>query len=115
MDTQVTPPPNAQDADLTRVLGTERRITVARKYVVALIAVALVALAIFSYLQLRSRSKNEVPQYHTEPVTRGNLVVTVSATGHLQPTNQVDVGSELSGTIETVFVDDNDRVKNGQV
>ncbi|MGZ5096167.1 MAG: efflux RND transporter periplasmic adaptor subunit [Burkholderiales bacterium] len=115
MDTQVTPPPNAQDADLTRVLGTERRITVARKYVVALIAVALVALAIFGYLQLRSRSKNEVPQYHTEPVTRGNLVVTVSATGHLQPTNQVDVGSELSGTIETVFVDDNDRVKKGQV
>ncbi|HEX6006449.1 MAG TPA: efflux RND transporter periplasmic adaptor subunit, partial [Burkholderiales bacterium] len=40
---------------------------------------------------------------------------TVSATGKLQPTNQVDVGSELSGTIEQVFVDDNDLVKQGQV
>src|SRR5690606_4444544 len=30
------------------------------------------------------------------------------------PTNQVEVGSELSGLIEAVFVDDNDRVKAGQ-
>jgi HlyD family secretion protein len=46
---------------------------------------------------------------------RGDLVVTVSATGNLQPTNQVDVGSELSGTVEAVFVDDNDRVTKGQI
>jgi len=39
----------------------------------------------------------------------------VSATGNLQPTNEVDVGSEVSGLVETVLVDDNDRVKNGQV
>ena len=41
-------------------------------------------------------------------------MVTVSATGNLQPTNQVDVGSELSGTVQTVFVDDNSQVKKGQ-
>jgi len=45
----------------------------------------------------------------------GTLVVEVSATGNLQPTNQVDVGSELSGIIERVYVDENDRVKKGQV
>ena len=33
------------------------------------------------------------------------LLVKVSATGNLQPTNQVDVGSELSGIVEKVFVD----------
>lgn len=38
----------------------------------------------------------------------------MSATGKLAPVNQVDVGSELSGTIETVLVDYNDRVKKGQ-
>ena len=54
-------------------------------------------------------------RYVTEEVQRGNLVVTVSATGRLQPTNQVDVGSELSGTIAEVLVDDNDRVRKGQV
>lgn len=55
------------------------------------------------------------PVYRTEAVTTGPLVVKVSATGNLQPTNQVDVGSELSGIVDKVFVDDNDRVKKGQV
>ena len=55
------------------------------------------------------------PRYTTEPATVGTLVVTVSATGNLQPTNKVDVGSELSGIVDEVLVDDNDRVKKGQV
>jgi len=41
--------------------------------------------------------------------------VTVTATGALEPTNQVDVGSELSGIIKTVEVDYNDRVTVGQI
>ena len=53
-------------------------------------------------------------QYSTEEAERGNLTVTVSATGKLAPTNQVQVGSELSGLIETVSVDVNDRVVKGQ-
>ena len=53
-------------------------------------------------------------QYSTEEVDRGNLTVTVSATGKLAPTNQVQVGSELSGLVETVTVDVNDRVVKGQ-
>ncbi len=54
-------------------------------------------------------------RYTTQPVQRGNLTVTVTATGTLQPTNQVDVGSELSGIIKTVEVDYNQQVKAGQV
>ena len=54
------------------------------------------------------------PQYSTEEAARGNLTVTVSATGKLAPTNQVQVGSELSGLVETVSVDVNDRVIKGQ-
>jgi len=54
-------------------------------------------------------------RFQTTPVARGHLTVTVSATGTLQPTNQVDVGSELSGTITTVFVEENDQVTKGQV
>ena len=44
----------------------------------------------------------------------GRLRVTVSATGKLAPVNEVEVGSELSGTIEAVFVDYNDRVKKAR-
>jgi HlyD family secretion protein len=49
--------------------------------------------------------------YATAAVSRGNLTVTVSATGKLAPTNQVTVGSQLSGLVTKVVVDVNDRVK----
>jgi HlyD family secretion protein len=55
------------------------------------------------------------PLYETAEVSRGDLMVRVTATGNLQPINQVDVGSELSGTMEAVFVDVNDKVHRGQV
>lgn len=53
-------------------------------------------------------------RYATADVERGNLTVTVSATGKLAPTNQVTVGSELSGLVEEVSADVNDRVVKGQ-
>ena len=54
-------------------------------------------------------------RYTTAEVTRGDLTVIVTATGTLQPTNTVEVGSELSGIIKSVEVDFNDRVEVGQV
>jgi HlyD family secretion protein len=53
--------------------------------------------------------------YVTQPVARGDLALTVSATGTLAPRNQVDVGAEVSGRIDSIAVDFNDRVKKGQV
>lgn len=53
--------------------------------------------------------------YRTEPLTRDTLVVKVSATGNLVPTTQVEVGSELSGIVRAVLVEDDDRVSRGQV
>lgn len=57
---------------------------------------------------------NDATQYVTAPIKRGELVVTVSATGTLEPTNEVDISSELSGTIRKVLVDYNDKVRTGQ-
>lgn len=57
--------------------------------------------------------KEEV-KYATDDVARGNLTVTVSATGKLAPTNQVTVGSQLSGQVIKVLADVNDRVTAGQ-
>ena len=58
-------------------------------------------------------SSSEV-KYATDDVARGNLTVTVSATGKLAPTNQVTVGSQLSGQVIKVLADVNDRVTAGQ-
>jgi HlyD family secretion protein len=66
-------------------------------------------------LVLARTDQTDGTQYRTEDARRGDLIVTVTATGNLEPTNQVDVGTELSGTIRSVDVDYNDRVKVGQV
>ncbi len=79
--------------------------------IVAGIALAIALLAWF----WNSRQLANQVQYQTQAVQRGNLTVMVSATGVLQPTNQVDVGSEVSGTIKTVEADYNNQVKRGQV
>ena len=53
-------------------------------------------------------------QYQTQPVQVGNLSITVTATGNLEATNQVEVGSELSGIITRMTADYNDTVEAGQ-
>jgi HlyD family secretion protein len=53
--------------------------------------------------------------YQTEAVTRADLQVTVTATGSIEPTNLVEISSELSGTMEKVLVDYNDTVAAGQI
>ncbi|MDP3138975.1 MAG: efflux RND transporter periplasmic adaptor subunit [Burkholderiaceae bacterium] len=77
------------------------------------LALLLVLAAAWVYWR-QSGAQTEI-RYETDTVTRGDLTVTVSATGNLQPTTKVDVGSELSGTIEAVLVTDNDRVTKGQI
>jgi HlyD family secretion protein len=100
------------NANLNDFLGTPARPWWRRwlKWIVigAVVLLAVLALARFFF------GGTAAPQYSTEEVERGALTVTVSATGKLAPTNQVDVGSELSGLVETVTVDVNDRVIKGQ-
>ncbi|OPY74564.1 MAG: Macrolide export protein MacA [Syntrophorhabdus sp. PtaU1.Bin058] len=80
-----------------------------------IILASLAVVAIVVIFAVFSGRKSGAVQYKTDKVKRGNLVVIVTATGTLQPTNTVDVGSELSGTIKSVAVDYNSRVKTGQV
>src|SRR6185369_6422117 len=53
--------------------------------------------------------------YQTEAVVRGNLTQFVTATGQLNPVTQVEVGSQISGVIQKLFVDFNSPVTNGEV
>jgi HlyD family secretion protein len=64
---------------------------------------------------MRTRSQEAAVGYRTEEVRRGSLTVAVTATGVLEPLTQVNVGTEISGIIERVAVDYNDRVRVGQV
>ena len=64
---------------------------------------------------MNTTKKDDVSVYNTKKVTRGDLAVTVSATGKLNPTNSVEIGVEVSGTIKDIFVDFNDQVEIGQV
>ncbi|QAY78219.1 efflux RND transporter periplasmic adaptor subunit [Sphingosinicella sp. BN140058] len=74
------------------------------------IVVALVAL----FFLFRTFSATTEAGYATQKVRRDDLSITVSATGNLAPTNQVEVGSEQSGLVDQVYVDNNDRVTRGQ-
>lgn len=54
-------------------------------------------------------------QYRLLEIERGDLTAVVAATGVLEPVTTVQVGTQVSGIIESVLVDYNDRVVAGQV
>jgi len=107
-------PPKSPDKTLKTLLGSESTRLLSRRWRWIAGAV-LVLIAAIIFIAFRSGKQATGPQYATEAAAFGSLVVKVSATGQLEPTNQVDVGSELSGTVAQVFVDDDDRVTKGQV
>jgi HlyD family secretion protein len=101
--------------EVAKILGADAGKRRTRTVVMWLAVALAVVLAVVAYTARRSAAGADVPRFVTEEVHRGNLHVTVSATGNLQPTNQVDAGSELSGIVDKVLIDDNDRVQTGQV
>lgn len=97
---------------IDRFLGVKPGSRRTRPLIVAALAIVVV-LALLAFFLLRG--PGDEPRYATAVVERGDLRVTVSATGNLAPTNEVEVGSELSGIVSAVYVDNNDRVARGQV
>jgi HlyD family secretion protein len=76
-------------------------------------ALAVVVAAAAALLAFRGRDK-EV-QYQTTTVDRGDIVDVVGATGTLQAVTTVQVGSQVSGTVDSLGADFNSRVKKDQV
>ncbi len=110
------PESTLSSSDVSKTLGVDQNISLPSRlkpflfWIGAALLVALILLLIIS-----KRSSGNQTHYQTQEISSGSLTAVVSATGTLQPTNQVDVGSEISGTLKTVEVDYNDRVKRGQV
>ncbi|MGA7123283.1 MAG: efflux RND transporter periplasmic adaptor subunit [Polyangiaceae bacterium] len=75
----------------------------------------LVAAALAAWLILRPRPVPLSARFRFEPVSRGNVLREVRATGHVEAVTTVQVGAEISGKIASVEVDYNARVTAGQV
>jgi HlyD family secretion protein len=101
--------------DIRQILGASKASLLDRDrrwvVVVAVLLILVIAVGAAWYIKRSGGSA----LFKTAEVTRGGLTVIVTATGTLEPVNQVDVGVELSGLIRTVEADVNDIVKKGQV
>jgi len=102
----------AEDIDALLGLGSSSALARWKKPVIigGLVAAALVAALLFYWGRCA-----DATGCVTAPITRGDLEVVVTATGSVEPTNQVDVSSELSGIVRNVLVDYNSPVEVGQV
>lgn len=82
-----------------------------KRYVIALLLlVAVIAAAVYFY-----GKKSPEVTYKTAKVERGAIVATVAATGNLAAVVTVQVGTQVSGSIQKLFVDFNSKVAKGQV
>lgn len=101
----------AQVADLDAFLGRAPRAGKRRRLRVLAIVALVLAIALLSLI-LSRRDAGE--NFVTEPLEKSDLLVSVTAMGNLRATRQIDVGSETSGLVAEVFVDNNDHVDAGQ-
>ena len=79
------------------------------------VAVLVLLIGLVSWVLNKPDIRSEAPSYDMGTITRGALVLTVSATGTLSPLITVQVGSQVSGTIQHVYADFNSEVKKGDV
>jgi HlyD family secretion protein len=102
--------------EIQRILELDpapRRRRLLRRITAAAIILAVIAGGALWYRQ--SAATGAATTYQTEAVVRSPLVVTVTATGTIEPTTQVDVSSEMSGVVRSVNVENNSLIKKGDV
>ncbi len=77
---------------------------------IVIIGVALAVTMFFLF-----KNKNNDIKFKTEKVAKGDIVMSVTATGTVNAVTTVLVGTQVSGTIKNIFVDFNSQVKKGQI
>lgn len=86
-----------------------------KKYYIFALIILLSSGVAYYYFDKNNTNKKQQISYNTQKVKKGDLEVVVNATGNLKPTNSVEIGIEVSGTIKEIYVDFNDEVTVGQV
>lgn len=76
---------------------------------------SLLLFAIASSLAFTSCSKEQKAAYNTQKVERQDITTTITATGTIEPVTSVEVGTQVSGIIDKIYVDYNSVVKKGQI
>jgi HlyD family secretion protein len=110
----MTSKPNTE-SDIIQTLGIDRSSRHRKRLKRVIVAAFMTAVAaVTAVIVWKGTQASTGMTFKTQEVTRGTIIVTVTATGTLEPKNQVDVGSELSGIIQSVETDYNSRVKVGQ-
>lgn len=105
-----------EEAEMMHKLGIDPEKSLIKKWKWIIFILLLIVVVIIGVISRNKAQNTSKAQYFkTKEVVTGDLTVTVTATGTLKPTKQVDVGSELSGNLKTVEVQYNDHVKTGQV
>src|SRR5262245_25876683 len=61
------------------------------------------------------QASQSIPRFDAQKVSRGDLAQTITASGELDPVTKVEVGSQISGNIQNLFVDFNSPVQQGQI
>jgi len=75
--------------------------------------ILILAIIVSAFILLRGNGSK--PQFGTEKVSRGDIVMTVTSTGTVNPVTTVLVGTQVSGTIKEIYVDFNSPVRKGQL
>lgn len=77
--------------------------------------IIILAAIVWGITALFGGGTQKVEPLATMEITRGEMRQVVTATGEIQPLNTVSVGSQVSGTIEKLYVDFNSKVKKGDI
>ena len=83
-----------------------------KKILIAGISVAIIALVLYNIFK---PSETVLVEAKTIEVATGEVTTLVTATGTIEPITQVDVGTQVSGVVEKIYVDYNSEVKEGQL
>ncbi len=78
-----------------------------------IIGVAVAAVALIAYLIFRPSDKEVT--FKTQVIKRDTIETTVTATGSVEPVDEVTVGTQVSGIVQKIYVDYNSHVKKGQL
>ena len=83
------------------------------KHVIILVILLVLILALAFIFRTGTSPKTAQPRIHL--IEKGSIINTVTATGTVEPIDQVEVGTQVSGVIEEIFTDYNERVEKGQL